>query len=194
MKPSRRPDRLPRRGALLLAGGGLALGGLAACLDWPGDPAPGFGPLRLGMTRAEALRALGPAALPVPLCAGVEGVVFDWPDLALSPRPVPAMAMFGGASTRLSEMEASLSRPEGGLDLAQWQALVAGQREEVARRLRAAPLAEAAEEDALGASQRWRFGTPTASVTLEARWMRRSGAGYTRLHWLAAGEDAVIAG
>lgn len=184
---------MPRRAALLLAGGGLAAGGLVAWLAWPAA-APGFGPLRLGMRRQEALRALGPAALPVPLCAGVEGVLFDWPDAALSPRPVPAMAMFGGTGTRLSEMEASLSRPEGGLGFAEWQALVAAQRGELARRLRAAPSAGAAGEDALGASARWRFDAGGGSVTLEARWMRRSGAGYTRLHWLAPGAEAVIAG
>jgi hypothetical protein len=190
MKPSSPPDRIPRRAALLLAGGGLVAGWLA----WPAEAAPGFGPLRLGMGRKEALRALGPAALPVPLCAGVEGVLFDWPDAALSPRPVPAMAMFGGAETRLSEMEASLSRPEGGLGFVEWQALVTAQREELARRLRAAPQAEAAAENALGAGARWRFSMAGAIVTLDARWMRRSGAGYTRLHWLAAGAEAVIPG
>jgi hypothetical protein len=192
MKPSRPPEALPRRGALLLAGGGLAAG--VAWLAWPSAGAPGFGPLRLGMTRAEALRALGPAALPAPLCGGVEGVLFDWPDPALHPRPVPAMAMFGIAGARLSEMEASLSHPDGGIGFPEWQALVAAQREEMARRLRAAPQQGAAEEDALGAARHWRFAAAGAEVTLAARWMRRSGAGYTRLHWLAAGQEAVITG
>lgn len=192
MKPSPRPEVLPRRGALLLAGGALAAG--AAWLAWPRAAPPGFGPLRLGMRRAEALRALGPAALPAPLCDGVEGVLFDWPDPALHPRPVPAMAMFGAAEEHLSEMEASLSHPDGGLGQAAWQALVASQREELARRLSATPQQGPAEEDAMGAGQQWRFATQGAEVTLAARWMRRSGAGFTRLHWLAAGQKAVIAG
>jgi hypothetical protein len=192
MKPSRPPEALPRRGALLLAGGGLAAG--VAWLAWPSAAAPGFGPLRLGMTREEALRALGPAALPAPLCGGVEGVLFDWPDPALHPRPVPAMAMFGIAGARLSEMEASLSHPDGGIGFPEWQALVAAQREEMARRLRAAPQQTVAEEDTLGAARHWRFAAAGAEVTLAARWMRRSGAGYTRLHWLAAGQEAVITG
>jgi hypothetical protein len=192
MKPSRPPEALPRRGALLLAGGGLAAG--VAWLAWPSAGAPGFGPLRLGMTREEALRALGPAALPAPLCGGVEGVLFDWPDPALHPRPVPAMAMFGIAGARLSEMEASLSHPDGGIGFPEWQALVAAQREEMARRLRAAPQQTVAEEDTLGAARHWRFAAAGAEVTLAARWMRRSSAGYTRLHWLAAGQEAVITG
>ncbi|MBO1076368.1 hypothetical protein [Roseomonas marmotae] len=191
MKPSPRPDPLPRRAMLLLAGSGVA--GAAAWLGWPAVAAPGFGPLRLGMARAEALRALGPAALPAPLCAGVEGVLFDWPDAALSPRPVPAMAMFGGTEARLSEMEASLSHPEGGLDLAGWQALVAAQREEIRRRLGVEPRLVEDARDMMGADLHWVFDGPHATVTLAARWMQRSGAGYTRLHWLAAGAETVIA-
>ncbi|RKK01629.1 hypothetical protein EBE87_05395 [Pseudoroseomonas wenyumeiae] len=192
MKPSRPPEALPRRGALLLAGGVLAAG--ASWLAWPRAAAPGFGPLHLGMTRAEALRALGPAALPAPLCGGVEGVLFDWPDPALHPRPVPAMAMFAATEARLSEMEASLSHPDGGLGLAEWQAMVAAQREEMARRLGTTPQPGPAEEDAMGAARHWRFAAAGAEVTLASRWMRRSGAGYTRLHWLAAGQEAVITG
>jgi hypothetical protein len=199
MKPFRRPDpgaagtprgaAVPRRAALVLLAGGGALGWLA----WPA-PALGYGPLRLGMGRAAALRALGPGALPAPLCAGVEGVMFDWPDAALCPHPVPAMAMFGAAGGGVSEMQASLSHPDGGFTAEAWRALVAGQAAELGRRCGTAPLAGPEEADMLGAARQWRFRHRSGEVTLAARWMRRSGASFSRLHWLAAGVPAVIEG
>jgi hypothetical protein len=194
MKPSRppnpRPGHLSRRSALLLAGGGLA----CASLGRPAQGASGFGPLRLGMTRVAALRALGAAALPVPLCAGLEGVMFDWPDPVLSPRPVPGMAMFGMVGGRIGEMEASLSRPEGGLDEAGWRAAAVALRQEWQRRLGLEPVSVAESGDAMGALLQWRFDAPDAALSVAARWMRRSGASYTRLHWLAAGQEAAITG
>jgi hypothetical protein len=48
------------------------------------------------------------------------------------------------------------------------------------------------EEDAMGTAQAWRFRKDGAEVALSARWMRRSGAVFTRLHWLAAGAKGVI--
>jgi hypothetical protein len=190
MKPSPRLDAPWPRRALLLGGAGAAL-----WLAWPGgDAAAGFGPVRLGMRRVEALRALGPAALPAPLCAGVEGVLYDWTEPALSARALPAMAMFGGREGRVSEMQANLSDAAGGLDRAGWEARVAGQLAALGRHLGQAALPEAAEEDALGLARAWRFGLPGAALVVSTRWMRRSGASFTRLHWLAAGAMGVIGG
>jgi hypothetical protein len=178
----------------LLAGGAAALGLAALGLAPAARAAPGFGPLRLGMPQAAALRALGPAALPAALCEGVEGVLFDWPDTGLSAAPVPAMAMFGGPGAAVSEIQANLSRPEGGLDEAAWRALVDGQLATLRGRLGVAPEASPVEEDAMGQAAIWRFRADGAEVALSARWMRRSGAGFTRLHWLAAGARGVIEG
>ncbi|EHL99448.1 hypothetical protein HMPREF9946_03210 [Acetobacteraceae bacterium AT-5844] len=192
MKPSFPPDVLrpwPRRLALLAVGG--------AALAWWASPAKarrGFGPVHLGMPRQEALRVLGPAALPAPLCSGVEGVLYDWPDAALSTRLVPVMAMFGGAAGGVSEMQASLSHAKGGLSEAEWQALAARQLAVMRRRLEREAVEETSEPDALGASRIWRFDHPQATVTLASRWMRRSGASFTRLHWLATGQRGVIEG
>jgi hypothetical protein len=194
MKPSPRPEARRR---LLLAGGAAALGVAALGLAPSARAAPGFGPLRLGMPQEAALRALGPAALPAALCEGVQGVLFDWPDTGLSASPVPAMAMFGGrpgAPATVSEIQANLSRPEGGLDRAAWQALVEAQLGMLRDRLGLPPEPGVVEEDAMGTARIWRFRPDGAEVALAARWMRRSGAGFTRLHWLAAGAKGVIEG
>ena len=84
--------------------------------------------------------------------------------------------------------------PEGGLDRAAWQALVDGQLATLRDRLGLPPEPGAAEEDAMGFARIWRFRPDGAEVALSARWMRRSGAGFTRLHWLAAGATGVIEG
>ncbi len=138
------------------------------------------------------MSALGPNALAAPLCAGVEGVLYDWPDAALSERSIPAMAMFGAESGDVSEMQANLTRAEGGLTEEEWRGLVARQVSVLCRRLWHEPVAGDEEQDTIGAGQSWRYDLSDASLTLSARWIRRSGAGFTRLHWLAAGAQEVI--
>lgn len=187
---------LRRRG--LLAAGAVLPVGLAAAA-WLARPAAGlgYGPLALGMPRERALAALGPGALPVPLCSGVEGVGFDWPDPALETapgRPVPVMAMFGGPAESVSELEVALSRPGGGLDAAAWEALSRAEAAELRRRSGPAEAEETREEDALGLGYRLRLRRAEGTATLHARWMRRSGAGFSRLRWVAAGVRPVIPG
>ena len=187
-----------RRAILLAGGGGLALPAAAVLLPGGARPALGYGPLSLGMPRTAALRALGPGAVAAPLCGGAEGVLFACEDAALAPvpgRPVPAMAMF--AADAVSEMEASLSDNAGGRDEAAWRGLVDAQLAELRRRAGVDPVAAGGDEGSpdasgLGVSRAWVLAQPKGTLRVRARWMRRSGACFTRLHWLAVGAPSVI--
>ncbi|WGF86638.1 hypothetical protein [Marinivivus vitaminiproducens] len=162
---------------------------------WRSRPAFGYGPLRIGMSRPEAMAALGSGARPSPLCSGVEGVLFEWPDEALAiaeGRPVPVMAMLGGAGGAVSEIDVSLSRAQGGYGEGDWRALLVAETAEACRLAGLGPANERRDADAVATSVTLRFVRDEGTLALHARWMRRSGACFTRLHWLGRGTQSVI--
>lgn len=158
----------------------------------------GFGPVALGMPRADAVRALGPQVLVAPLCQGTEGALFDWDVPALAPAPgrrVPAMVMFGGAGgapDAVSEIEATSAQPGARLDAVAWQALLQRQATAAAAGSgrRFAEVERSLQPQ--GRTVLLRLDHPSGTLHLAARWMRAGGC-HTRLHWLATGARAVIA-
>jgi hypothetical protein len=106
---------------------------------------------------------------------------------------MPVMAMFGTAGDRVTEISASLSWPNGGMPIESWHTLVTAQETEIGRRAGTAGRAAGSLNDDLAAETSREFRTGEAVVTLRSRWMRRSGAAFSQIHLLAAGETRVIA-
>ena len=184
---------LDRRALLALCGlmGGAATVGL---LTWP-RKALGFGPVTLGQARTAALTDLGPGFLAEELCSGQLGVLYSVRDpgfITADNDAIPVMAMFGKMSDRVSEISASLSWPNGGMSFKDWGKLVLAQEAEVGRRTGASPRTAAALEDDIAVETSREFKRQDAIVTLRSRWMRRSGATFSRVHLLATGEASVI--
>ena len=73
-----------------------------------------------------------------------------------------------------------------------WGKLVLAQEAEVGRRTGASPRTAAALEDDIAVETSREFKRQDAIVTLRSRWMRRSGATFSRVHLLATGEASVI--
>lgn len=186
---------LNRRDMLAMgAAGFVGLSGAAAAALWFSRPALGFGLISLGQSREATLRLLGADALAAELCGGVDGALYEARDGALlggEDRAIPAMAMFGGEQGAVSEIEASLSWADGGLSIERWRDLVANQTQELTKRTGGVATLAASEDD-LGAAQRADLIRSDGTASLQARWMRRSGAAFTRLHWIAAGQTSVI--
>ena len=185
---------LDRRHVLACAGG-AAIVATAGILAWPRS-ALGFGPVSLRQSRAAALQHLGPGALTSKLCGGVDGTLYSVRDPGFvtdAGEAIPAMAMFGTGNGSVSEIQASLSWPNGGMELDDWQKLVTAQERELARRIGASQRSATRSQDALGIEVEHTFVAADAVVQLRSRWMQRSGAAFSRIHWLAAGEKSVIA-
>ena len=178
----------------------LGLSGLMGCvaaglLLWP-HSALGFGPVRLQETRRKTLAALGPASIAERLCGGMLGVLYSVHDQSFETADndaIAVMAMFGKSSDRVSEISAALSWPNGGVSFKNWGRLVIAQEAEIGRRTHARPRTIAAMEDDIAVETSREFKRGDATVTLRSRWMRRSGATFSRIHLLAAGEASVIA-
>lgn len=109
--------RALRRGlplAALLTAAGLA-GPAAAPLGHPSVAADGIGPLRLGLTLAEAAagaRALDPATLVGPGCDGREMVSLALPTASSAPLQAMAMADAAGRIEEVRLQPAAASRGE----------------------------------------------------------------------------------
>jgi hypothetical protein len=179
----------------------LGLSGLAGCaaavgwLSWP-RRAFGFGPVSLGQTKDAALTALGPGFFAQDLCSGMLGVLYNVRDPGFATSDgdaMPVMAMFGTVGDRVTEISASLSWPNGGMPIESWHTLVTAQETEIGRRIGTTGRAAGSLNDDLAAETSREFKTGDATVTLRSRWMRRSGAAFSHIHLLAAGETRVIA-
>ncbi len=179
----------------------LALSGLAGCavvaawMRWP-KSALGFGPVSLGQKRADVLTGLGPGFFAQDLCGGMLGVLYNVRDPGFPTSDgdaMPVMAMFGPSGEHVSEISASLSWPNGGMSLGNWHALVIAQEAEIGRRIAASPNVSSTQDDDIAIEMSRVFRANGATVTLRSRWMRRSGAAFSQIHLLAAGQTRVIA-
>ena len=184
---------IDRRHILALAGG-AAIVGVAGVLAWP-RPALGFGPVTLRQPRAAALERLGPGALASELCGGVDGTLYSVRDPGFETEnneSIPVMAMFGAEDGSVSEISASLSWPNGGISAEDWHKLVTRQEAELLRRIVSANRTASRADDDLALETETTFTHADAIIQLHSRWMRRSGAAFSRLHWIAAGQKSVI--
>ena len=184
---------IDRRHILALTGGAGIIG-MTGVLAWP-RPALGFGPVALRQLRGVALERLGPGALVSELCGGVDGTLYSVRDPGFetaNAEAIPVMAMFGAEDGSVSEISASLSWPNGGISAEDWHKLVARQEAELLRRIGSVDRAATRADDDLALETETTFTHADAIVQLRSRWMRRSGAAFSRLHWIAAGQKSVI--
>ncbi len=184
---------IDRRHILALTGG-AAIVGVAGVFAWP-RPALGFGPVTLRQPRAVALERLGPGSLASELCGGVDGTLYSVRDPGFDTEnheAIPVMAMFGAEDGSVSEISASLSWPNGGMTAEDWYKLAGNQEAELSRRIGSVERAASRTDDDLALETETTFTRADAIVQLRSRWMRRSGAAFSRLHWIAAGQKSVI--